>query len=85
MWPLAKCELRDDAYSPRSIVFRLISFTFMSYCAWAFMQDEQNLQDLKEFTSKGVSDLLDYSKDWEYGTKQVGNGTESSSFKDKYK
>jgi hypothetical protein len=47
-----------------------------------FFQDERALEDLREFTSKGMADLLDYSKEWDIGKSKLGNGTEST-FKDK--
>ena len=84
MWPLAAATPREDARDTTLLLFRLISLSFMFYLAWIFMQDEKNLEDLKEFTSKGVSDLLDYSKDWEFGALKLGNNTESS-FKEKIK
>ena len=48
------------------------------FVGYQFCQDEKNLEDLKEFTTKGVSDLLDYSKEWEFGKLKL------ESFKDKY-
>jgi len=40
------------------------------------------LEDLKEFTVKGFTDLLDYNKEWEIGTFAIGGKTES--FKEKF-
>ena len=40
LWPIGKYELRDDAKEPITVVFRLLSLSFMVYLLWAFMQDE---------------------------------------------
>ena len=48
-----------------------------------FFADEKNLMDLKIFMFKGSSDLLDWSKDWEYGMAAIGG--DSAVFKDKVK
>lgn len=52
---------------------------------YLFMQDEKNLEDLKEFTYKGVNDLLDYNKEWEIGSYAIGNGeSKNATFKEKF-
>ena len=54
-------------FSPLSIIFRVISISFIVYILKDIVQDEQKLEDIRDFTTKGVSDLFDYSKEWEFG------------------
>ena len=82
MWPLTSQKLRDDAFEPSTIIFRLVSISFIGYCVLMFFQDERALEDLKEFTTKGMADLLDYGKEWDIGKSKLGNGTDTS-FRDK--
>ena len=64
-------------------MLRVCSILFMAYMAWVFVQDERALEDLKEFTSKGMEDLLDFNKEWEIGAKALsGKGRFSDKIKE---
>lgn len=65
--PLFSFETKSDLFNPLSVLFRAISLSAIVFVGYKFCQDEKNLEDLKEFTTKGVSDLLDYSKEWDFG------------------
>ena len=84
MLPLTSTKWRDDANEPRAVIFRVVSISLLVYMGYLFFQDEKNLEDLKEFTVKGVSDLLDYNKEWEVGTFAIGGAKNATSFKEKF-
>lgn len=44
------------------------------------------MEDLKTFAKQGVSDLLDYGKEWEFGKLKLDDkNKQKQSFKQKYK
>ena len=85
--PLVSLEAKADIWSPLSLVFRGTSLAFMGYMLSVFLSDEKAVGDLKEFTSKGISDLFDYSKEWDFGKLKLGGEGQpkGKTFKDKYK
>lgn len=86
LWPICSIELNDTMFKPTSVIFRLISISFFGYIVYNFFSDEKKVEDLKDFTIKGVTDLFDYSKEWEIGKLALGGGAQNKkSFKHKYK
>ena len=75
--------MRGNFAKPESLFFRMLSLSTIVYFTYQFFQDERAVKDLKDMTSKGVSDLLDYSKEWELGKLKLTGG--DSDFKKKYK
>lgn len=69
-------------FSPVAVMFRLISVSFIGYIVYTFVQDEKIVEDIKELTVKGMSDLFDYNKEWDLGKLKLN--TDKKSFKDKY-
>ena len=70
---------------PKSVVFRLMSGTLICYMIYQFLQDEKNIEDLRDIAENGISDLYDYAEDLLSGKAKIGDGnsTESQTFSEK--
>lgn len=71
--PVWFAEVREDCFDIKSIIFRIISGSLIVYMGYQFMQDEKNIEDLKDLAENGLTDLFEYGQDFMIGN-ALGDG-----------
>jgi len=93
--PLYSFETREDMFDFRSIIFRLLSGTLITYMCFQFCQDEKNWDDLVDLSQNGLSDFYDYGAEFMIGGNALGDSSKKNeteeekknqeTFSDKYR
>ena len=60
--PVFSFETRSDFFNPISLMFRLMSSSFIAFLIYQFTQDEKAMQDFKEIRDH-VYDIYEFSTD----------------------